>query len=277
MYERAQAVPRRQLLVGRPRSSAAARCQSRLEAIRNLPTSHGIFDPKERMSSSGEQGKRPVPGPVATANRREEETGEPSAEAEVVVAMPPKKPTRFVCEICGDVFLRKQNLKLHRRGHGERRPFTVAPGAMGPGSSSHVTSSSVHRQDRDSFLKHGPLSDPVVPSMGVDTAATSALRLHALLPSLQARDRGGSAYSVPSGFCMSIEDMKQIWKVGDSADGGSSSDWKRGCVASACTRPELPPRSSLSRPVILATALAHAVAYEHACESCREFLNKRGR
>ncbi|CAN6346416.1 unnamed protein product [Urochloa humidicola] len=45
-----------------------------------------------------------------------------------------------------------------------------------------------------------------------------------------------------------------------------------GCVPGACTRPEVPPLDSLSRPFLAAAARAHAFAYEHVCESCREFL-----
>ncbi|KAG2626757.1 hypothetical protein PVAP13_3KG377083 [Panicum virgatum] len=68
-------------------------------------------------------------------------------------------------------------------------------------------------------------------------------------------------------------------KGGSGSGGGSAhgpfrwSNCRVGCVTDASTRPELPPSSSLSRPVVEGAAHAHTMGNQHACERCREYLN----
>lgn len=135
----------------------------------------------------------------------------------------------------------------------------------------------VHRQD--GFLTRRAFRDALARQpMNVATVASALHRL--ALPS-QAGEHGSADGA--SGLGLDTKDLNLSMPVvradGSSGSGGGfarspfrRSNHRVGCVAGACTRPELPPRGSLSRPVVEAAARAHAVANQHACERCREYL-----
>ncbi|CAN6341622.1 unnamed protein product [Urochloa humidicola] len=130
------------------------------------------------------------------------------------------------------------------------------------------------RQDKDSFIKHRALCD--VPPITLRRQDDDQVNV------------SGGAFGFGMGSNRHL--MNRLWGTAPGADsGGSSSGFggfsngpfergnyaqRGGCVAGACTRPEVPPLDSmrLSRPVLAAVARAHALANQHVCENCREYF-----